>query len=102
MDEREKLENALMKKALGFTTEEIVEEFSNVEDKMTLCKRKVNTKTVPPDLASLQILLGRLDAQNVYADFSDSDLYAERDRLLKLLEKGGDNDHRGDDDNFKV
>ncbi len=102
MDDREKLENALMKKALGFTTEEIVEEFNNVEDKLTLCKRKVNTKTVPPDLASLQILLGRLDAQNEYSDLDDSDLYAERDRLLKLLEKGGDNDHRRDDIDYKV
>lgn len=102
MDDREKLENALIKKALGFTTKEIVEEFNNVEDKLTLCKRKVNTKTVPPDLASLQILLGRLDAQNEYSDLDDSDLYAERDRLLKLLEKGGDNDHRRDDIDHKV
>lgn len=99
-DDRAKLENALMKKALGYICEEVTEEYvGESKTDMKLCKKKVNKKNVPPDLASLQILLSRLDEQNEYASLSDAELYSERDKLLKLLEKGGENDNRRDDSN---
>lgn len=101
LTDREKLEEALMKKALGFTTEEITEEFAG-EDGLKICKRKVNKKVVPPDLASLQILLGRLDQQNQYSSFTDEELYSEREKLLQLLEKGGQDEVRRDDNQPKV
>lgn len=89
-NERAKLENALLKKALGYTCEEVTEEYvGENKDGLKLCKKKVNKKTIPPDLASLQILLTRLDEHNEYASLSDTELYSERDKLLKLLEKGG-------------
>lgn len=103
VDERAKLENALMKKALGYTCEEVTEEYvGETKDDMKLCKKKVNKKTVPPDLASLQILLSRLDEQNEYKSLSDAELYSEREKLQKLLEKGGEDDDRRDDNDTQV
>lgn len=91
-NDREKLEDALLKKALGYTTEEVVEEFAGEDEHgLKLCKRKVNRKNIPPDLASLQILLARLDEQNEYSTFTDEELYSEREKLQKMLEKGGEN-----------
>lgn len=102
-DDRTKLENALLKKALGYTCEEITEEYvGETKSDMKLCKKKVNKKTIPPDLASLQILLSRLDEQNEYKAFSDAELYSEREKLLKLLEKGGSDDDRRDDNNTQM
>ncbi len=103
VDERTKLENALMKKALGYMCEEVTEEYvGETKDDMKLCKKKVNKKSVPPDLASLQILLSRLDEQNEYKSFSDAELYSEREKLQKLLEKGGEDDDRRDDNNTQM
>lgn len=102
-DDRAKLEKALMKKALGYTFEEVTEEYvGETKSDLKLCKKKVNKKTVPPDLASLQILLSRFDEQNEYKSFSDAELYSEREKLKKLLEKGGSNDNRRDDDDAQV
>lgn len=93
MTNKEKLEKALLKKALGYTAKEVSEEYAKVDDDLVLSKRKLNTKSYPPDLASLQLLLSRLDRQDEdLRDMTDDDLFKERDRLIKLLEKGGNDD----------
>lgn len=94
MTDKERLEKALLKKALGYTAKEISEEYSKVDDDLVLAKRKLNTKIYPPDLPSLQLLLSRLDKEdNEYKNMTDSQLMEERDKLIKLLEKGGKNDN---------
>ena len=52
-----KIQKALLDKALGYTTQEIVEEYGYTGDEFVLQKRKTSTKTYPPDLSSLQMLL---------------------------------------------
>lgn len=91
MTDKERLEKALLKKALGYTTKEVSEEYSKVDDDLVLSKRKLNTKSYPPDLASLQLMLARLDKDDEeYKNMTDSELLQERERLIKLLEKGGE------------
>ena len=88
MTDKEKLEKALLKKALGYTAKEVSEEYSKVDDDLVLSKRKLNTKTYPPDLASLQLMLSRLDKEDEeFKNMTDAELLHERDRLIKLLEK---------------
>ena len=93
MTEKEKLEKALLKKALGFTTKEVSEEYSKVDDGLVLSKRKLNIKSYPPDLASLQLMLSRLDKEDEeFKNMTDKELSDEREKLIKMLEKGGKND----------
>ena len=55
--EQEKIGKALMKVALGFSVEEVTEEFGEVDGQLKLLKRKRTKKQVPPDLKAVQLLL---------------------------------------------
>jgi len=75
------LMDALYKKAVGYETSEIVEEYNDVGD---IVKRKVSTKYIPPDVTALKIYVeerGRGDLTR----FDDEELIKEKERLLKLL-----------------
>ena len=85
--EKKKLEKALMDKALGFTTQEVVEEYGFSGDDFILQKRKTSTKSYPPDLSALQMLLEREGIDEFY-NMTDEDLEKEKQRLLnKIKEK---------------
>lgn len=87
-DNKVNIEEVLLKKAVGYTTEEITEEFNKVDDNLVLNKRKVSTKSYPPDLSALQILLEKFDNDvDEFENYSLEDLRRERKRLLKELEK---------------
>lgn len=45
---RQELKDALVRRALGYDTEEIVEEYREEEGEPLLIKRKVTKKSVPP------------------------------------------------------
>ena len=79
---------ALIKKALGYDAKEVVEEYvQNSEGEVQLTKRKVTTKSVPPDVQALKLLLED-DAQKPIIEMSDEELEREKQRLLKLLNQG--------------
>lgn len=85
--DKKKLEKALMDKALGFTTQEVVEEYGFSGDDFVLQKRKTSTKSYPPDLSALQMLLEREGVDEFY-NMTDEDLEKEKQRLLsKIKEK---------------
>lgn len=81
----EGLEDALLKVAHGFTACEVTEEYSEVEGKMRLIKRKKIKKEVPPDLKAVQILLA--EKQEGVSSMTDEELEAEKKRLLAVIEK---------------
>ncbi len=83
--ESKKLEGALLKVALGFSVEEVTEEFGEVDGELKLLKRKRTKKQVPPDLKAVQLLLAEKGV--AVADMTDEELEKERWRLLRLLEK---------------
>ncbi len=94
MNEKEKqalLDDALLKKALGYDTSEIIEEFSGDEGQVVLVKKKVTKKSVPPDMTAIKMLLEG-DGKEDVASMTDEELKAERDRLIKELLKDEDND----------
>ena len=90
-----KINKALLKRALGYTAKEVVEEYSFLEDEgAKLTKRKITKKNVPADISAVKILLEILNEKNSY-DFSnmtDEELFNERDRLLKLLKESEKDD----------
>ena len=88
MDEktRQKIEKALVKRAIGYDTMETIEEFSEGEDEMRLTKRKVTTKSVPPDISAAKLLFDMQSSGEDISELSDKHLEEEKQRLLKLLE----------------
>ena len=86
-DFNEKIKKALLKKALGYTATEIIEEYANTDDGMVLQKKKITSKDIPPDLASFKALLENISPKGEFDDLSDEQLLEEKNKLLKKLSK---------------
>ena len=89
------IKDALLKKALGYETKETIEEYSIVEDKLFFVKKKVNTKSFPPDLDAIEIALKEDNYDSDYSTYSDEQLLAKKDELIDLynkLKKGDKNE----------
>lgn len=82
---KDKIENALLKVALGFQVAEVTEEYAEVDGALKLTKRKRTKKDVPPDLKAVQMLLGEHGGE--MGNMSDEELEAEKKRLLAALAK---------------
>ena len=84
---KKELKKALLNKALGFTTQEVVEEYGYTGDDFVLQKRKTSTKSYPPDLSALQILLEGGKEIDEIEKMTDEELKQEKERLIKLLKE---------------
>ena len=83
----EEIRQALLKRAVGYESDEIVEEYSTDENGNSfLSKRKITKKYNPPDVSALKFLL---EQSAVYDEeiskMTDEQLLKEKERLLKLL-----------------
>ena len=85
----EEIKNALLKKALGYESDEIVEEYTTDENgNSILSKRKITKKFNPPDINALRFLLEQSDLPNYeISKMSDKQLLQEKQRLLQLLKQ---------------
>ena len=92
MDE---VKDALIKRALGFDSDEIVEEYVTDDNgKSVLSKRKVTKKYTPPDMSALKVLIEQAEFDDEISHMTDKELLREKDRLLKLLaEKEKENEN---------
>ena len=81
---KKKIEDALIKKAVGYLAEEITEEYSEGEGETKLVKRKVVKKDVPPDMSAIKILLDG-DKEKTLLEFSDQELEQEKQRIISAL-----------------
>ena len=79
-----KIEKALIKKALGYDSTEVVEEYvTGEEGEIKLTKKKVTKKNVPPDITAIKMLMELEDVP--IEEMTDEELEREKARLLKLL-----------------
>ena len=89
------IKKALCKKALGFSIDEITEEYGADEgDKLKLIKRKVVSKQIPPDISALKILFEYEDKELDLSNMTDEELLNEKEKIMELLKKefvDGDN-----------
>ena len=88
----EKLEKSLFKKAIGYSVDEIVEEYANGEndENLRLIKRKITKKHIPPDISAAKTLLDTVDDRfEDLKSLSDEELMKKRDELLKIISQGG-------------
>ena len=83
-DKERELSEALLNLAKGYTIEEVVEEYAEVDGEMRLTKRKETRRDIPPDIKAVQMLL---DSGTDVSGLTDEQLEEEKARLLALLEK---------------
>ena len=83
MEEKEKIEKALWKVALGYQVAEVTEEYAEVDGELKLTKRRRTKKDIPPDLKAVQLLLSGQGER--YEEMSDEELQKEKLRLLAEL-----------------
>lgn len=81
--QQNKVKDAVLKVALGYSLEEVTEEYDARDGELKLVKRKETRKDVPPDLKAVQLLLNEDD----YSALSDEELQAEKIRLLNELKE---------------
>ena len=99
-EEKGKLKTALFRRAVGYDTTEVVEEFAETEEgEQRLTKRKVTTKNVPPDISAAKLLLELEEGEKKYdlSFLSDEELRREKERLLSVLSRlqGGGESEKG-------
>lgn len=81
----EAVKKALIKKAVGYNTDEIIEEYV-IDDKNQerLVKKKITKKFVPADLSASKLLLDYYaEKSDSYDNLSDSELDKEAVKLFK-------------------
>ena len=87
------IEKALIKKALGYTQEETVEEYSKVDNDIVLSKKKVTKKEVAPDMTAIKFLMMVKDiSDKEISKMSTKELLEEREKYRKILESYEEND----------
>ena len=91
VEENDKLTKTLLKKAMGYSVDEIVEEYVNDENELKLIKKKITKKHIPPDINAVKTLLENINDSNLekIKNMSDQELQSLREKLLAEIEKGG-------------
>lgn len=92
--EEEEIRQALLKRALGYDVDEVVQEYGlDKEGNETLQKKKVTKKHYSPDISAAKLLLERFykSYEDQVLGMSDEELVKERQRLEDILKEGGDN-----------
>ena len=90
MEEEERIRKALLKKALGYSADEVVEEYATDDDGATkLMKEKVTKKHFSPDISASKVLFEKYYKTYVeeLADMSDQELEKEKERLLQIIKE---------------
>ena len=77
------IKEAIMKVALGYSLEEVTEEYGVEDGELKLVKRKETKKDIPPDLKAVRLLMEDKD----YTVLSDEELEEEKQKLLKRLKE---------------
>lgn len=85
-EKRRAVERAVLRRALGYDAEEVVEEYAGEDG--SLVRRKVTRKSVPPDIAAARFLMGEREIRPL-EEMTDGELEAEKARLTEMLEKEG-------------
>lgn len=92
MPSSEVIEKALLKKALGYDCDEVVEEYVvDEEGNAKLSKKKVTKKHISPDIPAAKVLLEHYsNTSSKYENMTDDELRQEKLNLIKLLQKEGE------------
>ena len=76
------IDDAILRKAVGYDVQEIVEEYSGENE---LLKRKVTSKHIPPDMSAIKTVLEIKGQEKDLANMSDEELEQLKTKLLSQL-----------------
>lgn len=95
---------AIKKLVKGFCLKEEVNEYVlDGNGNKQLAKQKVTRKIVPPNTDIIKMIFTKTETQNTNFDnWTDAELEKEKQRLLKLLKKGENNEYRANQSENKV
>ncbi|MBQ8748948.1 MAG: hypothetical protein IJZ29_00545 [Clostridia bacterium] len=81
------IKDLLLKRAMGFEVEEVIEEYNEVDGDLILSKKKVTKKFIPPDSIALKFLLTQSveEDNSSYENLSYNELLALKDELLEQI-----------------
>ena len=87
---------AIKKMVKGFCLKEVINEYVlDGNGNKQLTKQKVSKKLVPPNTDILKMLFSKTETQSLSFDtWSDAELEKEKQRLLKILKKGVNDEYR--------
>lgn len=77
----DELKRAALKRAVGYTAEETVEEYGVQDGELVLVKRRVTMKDVPPDISAVKMMIEADDTP----ELTDEELEREKRRLIEEL-----------------
>lgn len=78
---------ALLKKATGYSYDEVTEEYGvDGNGEIVLLKRKITNKYSPPDTSALKTYL-EVSGERGVTELTDDELEKEKERLLALLKE---------------
>ena len=88
----------------GFCLKEEVNEYAvDANGDMQLVKQKISKKAIPPNTDILKMLFTKAETKSVnFETWSDAELEKEKQRLLKLLKKGENDEYRANESKNKV
>ena len=81
------IKKAMKKKAVGYVSKEIIEEYKEEDGVLIMTKKKVTLKEVPPDAAASKIVMDGQSNQDLFANMTDEELEKEKIRLLQSLKE---------------
>ncbi len=88
MKNEKSIKKALKKRALGYDSTEVTEEYTDDGDGgVRLVKRKVVSKNVPPDVSAVKLLIELDGEDGDITKLTDEELESEKQRLIKLFLK---------------
>lgn len=95
---------AIKKLVKGFCLKEVINEYVvDADGNKQLAKQKISTKLVPPNTDILKMLYNKSENSTMsFEGWSDAELEKEKQRLLKILKKGENNEYRTDESKNKV
>ncbi|MBO5103397.1 MAG: hypothetical protein J6C13_04860 [Clostridia bacterium] len=76
---------------MGYTVDEVVEEYVNDENEMKLVKKKVTTKHIPPDINAARALLEKCYESDFdkIKNMTDEELLELKKSIIAEIAKGG-------------
>lgn len=89
--DEEKVAKQLLKKAMGYSVDEVVMEYVNDDDNnMKLVKKKVTKKHIPPDMSAVKTIIEKyFEGDDNLIKYSDEELNLMRKQILKEIKEGG-------------
>ena len=78
---------------MGYSVDEVVEEYVNDENELKLVKKKITKKHIPPDINAAKALLEKSNEMSMekLKNMSDEELQSMRKKILAETAKGGSN-----------